>query len=189
MYKLHNYYKVIIVRNPMERLVSAYRNKLEAPLNFTIRKQFPERLKAYILRTYNKKILNAWIDYGNYSIDLHPSFSDFLKFMMKFPLNIYNEHFKPLLELCYPCAVHYDFYLNFKSMEYDVYALMHYLGIPYEYYPSYVSHPEKPTARLLEHYFGSVALAEKVKLFRVFSKELEFYYSLYPEEWGMHKDL
>ena len=173
----------------MERLLSAYRNKLETPLNYTTRKQFPDRLKAYILRKYNSKILNAWIEYGNYSIDLHPSFSDFLQFMVKFPLRFYNEHFKPSLDLCFPCAVHYDYYLNFKSMEYDVYSLIHFLGIPFDYYPSFFAHPEQHTSDFVESYFGGVALAEKVKLFNAFSQELEFYYSLYPEEWGMHKDL
>ena len=61
LYRLKNYYKFAIVRNPLERLLSAYRNKLEPPLNYDIRRNFPDRLKAYILKKYRREDLEAWI--------------------------------------------------------------------------------------------------------------------------------
>lgn len=109
--------------------------------------------------------------------------------MTKFPLHVYNEHFKPTLQLCFPCAVHYDLFLNFKTLEYDVFALMQFLDIPFQYYPESIAHRNAPTGTHLEEYFKGVDVELKVKLFHAFKDELELYYSLYPEEWGMHQDL
>ena len=191
IYKLKNYYKVAIVRNPLERLLSAYRNKLELPLNYAIRRNFPDRLKAYILKKYRREDFEAWIadENAHNTTDIHPSFSEFLQFMTRFPLNLYNEHFKPTLQLCFPCAVHYDLFLNFKMLEYDMFALMQFLDIPFQYYPESIAHKRAPTGSYLQDYFKDVGMELKAKLFRVFRDELEFYYTIYPEEWGMHRNL
>ena len=175
----------------MERLLSAYRNKLEPPLAYSLRRSFPDRLKAYILKKYRRDEFEDWIADGNAhnTTDIHPSFSEFLRFMSRFSLNRYNEHFRPIIELCYPCAVHYDVFLNFKTLEYDVFALMQFLDIPFDYYPESIAHKLTPTENFLADYFKDVDMEIKVKLFRAFRTELEFYYTLYPEEWGMHQDL
>ena len=191
IYKLNNYYKFAIVRNPLERLLSAYRNKLETPLKFSLRRNFPERLKAYILKKFRREEFEDWIadEIAHNTTDIHPNFSEFLKFMTKFSLSRYNEHFKPALQLCFPCAVHYDLFLNFKMLEYDTFALMQFLDIPFEYYPESIAHKSAPTGGYLEKYFKDVDIDMKVKLFHAFRDELEFYYTLHPEEWGMHHDL
>ena len=165
----------------MERLLSAYRNKLETPLNYTLRKKFPDRLKAYILKLYEKDSLVHWIASKNYSRDIHPSFSAFLQFMVRYPMESYNEHFTPFVNLCFPCAINYDVLINLKSMDYDVYAIMKYLGIPESYYPPVAKHV--PTSNLLETYFGSVSDIVKTKIHGVLDQELGFYYRMHPEEW------
>ena len=194
MYKLQHYFKFAIVRNPLERLLSAYKNKLERPFNIgkscdchvvllmqfiimlngfaqihctsiglyrvyvyynshslthththththciylrplhthaqtELRKFFPERLKAFILKLYRREEFEKWIARNNSLEDIHPSFDEFVQFMNSYPLTAYNEHFKPFLELCNPCAVNFDLFLSFKTLEYDVYALLDYLS-------------------------------------------------------------
>ena len=190
LYRLENYFKFAIVRNPMERLVSAYRNKLEVPFDASVRKKFPDRLKAYILSLYDKKRFMNWIANKRFGRDIHPSFVHFLRFMNKFALNTYNEHFTPFLQLCFPCAIDYDVVLNFKSVNYDVYAAMDYLNIHPSLYPQAIAHKTTPTAQYLREYFGKVSdQGIKSKLFERFQMELGFYYALYPEEAGMHLQL
>ena len=184
LYKLNNYFKFAIVRNPMERLVSAYRNKVEMPFNYSNR-HFPDRLKGYILRRFRKLEYQKWLEIGNQSIDIHPTFIEFLRFMLLYPLSYYNEHFKPVLQLCFPCAIHYDFYANFKTQNYDVFAMMDYLGISSSYYPS-VLFKDKPTGDYLREYFQLLPTDFKDQIFQTFRTELEFYYALYPEERNMH---
>ena len=174
----------------MERLLSAYRNKLEQPLNATLRKQFPDRLKAYILSLYDAKRLEDWIAWRNFSVDIHPTFSHFLKFMTQFSLSSYNEHFAPFLQLCYPCAVNYDFVLNFRTLNYDMFALMAYLGIPASYYPEVIGHSTKPTTSFMTQYYQAVPGHIKAGLVDKLQQELDYYYAMYPgEENNMHTNL
>ena len=70
-----------------------------------------------------------------------------------------------------------------------MFAIMQFLDIPFQYYPESIAHRSMPTGNLLTEYFDDVDIGLKVKLFHKFRDELEFYYTLYPEEWGMHQDL
>ena len=179
---------MIIVRNPLEKLLSAYRNKIEPPLNFKNRNAFPDKVKLFILQRFRRGSVQQWLR-RNQSTPLSPTFSEFLLFMSTYPLSEYNEHFMPVLDLCSPCAVHYDFYANFKSLDYDVFAVLDYLNISSAFYPKAISHIQTPTSTYLETYFGKLPWQHKKSLFGVFSQELQFYYSLYPEEEGMHRTL
>ena len=121
--------------------------------------------------------------------NIHPSFSEFVRYMSEYSFDQYNEHFVPILNLCYPCAVRYDFYANFKVLNYDVYAVMGLLNITSSLYPTQVGHPRHPTGEYLTEYYGKVAREIKQRVFDKLAPELEFYYSLYPEEHDMHKSL
>jgi len=169
----------------MERLLSGYRNKLETPYNISSH-HFPDKLKGYILRQFRKVEFWKWVEQGNQSVDIHPTFAEFLQFMLPYPLSYYNEHFKPVLNLCFPCVIHYDFYARFKSQDYDVYALMDYLGIPSAYYPHIILHKDTPIKSYLQEYYWELPAVLKAKLAQAFRTELDFYYALYPEERNMH---
>ncbi len=132
MKRLKSYYKFVIIRNPIERLVSGYKNNLLPPFDIRKKKQFPNQAKAFILNLFDTKRLHDWIAAGNFSQDIHSTFTDFLRFMSKYSLNAYNE---PFMQLCYPCSIHYDVLVNMKTMDYDIFALMEFLGIPSNYYP------------------------------------------------------
>ena len=179
---------MIIVRNPLERLLSAYRNKIEPPLNFENRYSFPDEVKLFILRRFRYGSVWQWRQ-QNQSTPLSPTFGEFLRFMTTYPLSEYNEHFMPVLDLCSPCAVHYDFYANFKSLDYDVFAALDYLNISSAFYPKAISHIHTPTSTYLKTYFGKLPRQQRKSIFGVFSQELQFYYSIYPEEEGVHRTL
>lgn len=66
-----------------------------------------------------------------------------------------NEHYRPVMELCHPCAVHYDVYTNFKYLPEDAFRIMDLLDIPHHYYLNEESHPRKPTSTLLDDFYNS----------------------------------
>ena len=189
LYKIKNYYKFAIIRNPLERLLSAYKNKLEHPFDIKFSGEFPERLKADILNLYDKQQFINWKSSAKNFTDIYPSFVHYLKYMSQFTFTSYNEHFMPFLQLCYPCSIDYDVLLNFKTINYDVYGIMELLGIPTIYYPSVIAHESKPTITYMAEYFSQVPEAVKALLFEKFAQEMAFYYSIYPEEKDMHKKI
>ena len=192
LHKLQNYYKFAIVRNPLERLLSAYRNKLEHPVLYADRKHFPSSLQLFIMSLFRPKQVHSWLESPAEERRisrriLFPSFREFVTYMTLFPLGDYNEHFSPFSEMCDPCAIHYDFYANFKTMDYDLEEVLNYLSIPTSYYPS--DTPKHKTEKFMNEYYKLVPWKEKKALFDAFQNELDLYYSLYPEESNSHKQL
>ena len=186
LYKLQNYYKFTVIRNPLERLLSAYRNKLEHPIVYSDRKHFPTSLQLFIMSLFRPNQIHTWLDFP--ASDIYPSFKEFVTYMKMFPLSDYNEHFSPFSELCHPCAINYDFYANFKRMDHDVRAVLEYLNIPSSYYPS-VSEANNTTKQLMNKYYKLITWRERTALFSTFQNELNLYYALYPEESDTHKQL
>ena len=95
-YMLKNYYKFLIARDPMERLVSAYRNKLEnkpnpsmlsKEVNKKIRKLFDDRHQGY-----NKTKIDAY----------YITFPQFVHHITETPSHELNQHWMPFNYLCRP---------------------------------------------------------------------------------------
>lgn len=183
IYRLTYYYKFAVVRHPLERLLSAYRNKLEHPVRYSGLNQFPDYAKVEMLSHFRaaqyQKWLRSWKTETNTSKipAIFPTFTEFAEYMQVLPFNMYNEHFVPFLDLCHPCSVHYDFYIHFDTMVSDLHVLMDSLSIPTHYYPSAIPAPSH-TSDLMKKYFGQLDSNTKVPLYRRFHNELDFYHAL-----------
>ena len=180
LYRLQTYYKTVIIRKPLVKILSAFIDKLKDPLTYTNHswaRPFPNNIKHYILKLFRGDEVENRISKQEH---LNITFSEYIRYMTMFPLEDYNEHFVPVTNLCYPCAVKYDFYMNFDAMNYDVHALMHYLNIPMQHYPNQVDHIYYSTEDLLQDYFKSVSPEELANLLNTLSEEIDFYSSLYP---------
>ena len=75
-----------------------------------------------------------------------------------------NEHYRPVMELCHPCAVQYDMYTNFKYLPEDAFRVMDLLHIPHHYYLNAESHPRRPTSTLLDDFFNTNITSRLVAL-------------------------
>ncbi|XP_030306940.1 carbohydrate sulfotransferase 14 [Calypte anna] len=104
-YRLKNYYKFIFVRNPMERLLSAYRNK------FGEIKEYQQKYGVEIVRRYRKN--------GGNSAGDDVTFSEFLRYLLDEEVERMNEHWMPIYNLCQPCAVRYDFIGSYERLDAD----------------------------------------------------------------------
>ena len=189
--RLVNYYKYIFVRNPMERIVSAYLNKIAHPLNVSlIKSRFDEAYKAKILKRIKPKEYDKWFK-SDRKKALYPTFAEYVQFLNKENLKGINEHFKPIIHLCHPCAINYNFFGNFKLLSRDADALLHRFRLNSSYYDSksYISHRLYNTSDLVPKYFSKLEPSQKEALFQSYADELDFYYSLYPEEKDSHLNL
>ncbi|XP_044309754.1 carbohydrate sulfotransferase 14 isoform X2 [Varanus komodoensis] len=90
-YRLKHYFKFIFVRDPMERLLSAYRNK------------FGE-IKEYQLK-YGVEIVKRYRKNPGKSTGDDVTFSEFLQYLLDEEVERMNEHWMPIYNLCQPCAV------------------------------------------------------------------------------------
>lgn len=138
-YRLKNYFKFLFVRNPMERLLSAYRNK------FGEIKEYQQKYGVEIVRRYRKN--------GGNSAGDDVTFSEFLRYLLDEEVERMNEHWMPIYNLCQPCAVRYDFIGSYERLNADAdYVLQRVQS------PSFVRFPErqswyKPVTAETLHYY------------------------------------
>ena len=197
---LQDYFKFVLVRNPLERLVSAYRDKIiRLPLSTLEDREFNDLRKSIF--QYNHPVeYEQWAEHvkANGSLDVSLSlrtFGDLVNYFSAEPqkdLIHLNEHFQSVLELCQPCLVRYDYYGNFKSYSDDVEVLMDKVHAPKHLLRSgdYSKNSTKAaTGDVYQSYYKELSLAQKKALLRVLSAELDFYYHLFPEELDCHKEI
>ncbi|OXB56126.1 hypothetical protein ASZ78_011710 [Callipepla squamata] len=138
-YRLKNYYKFIFVRNPAERLLSAYRNK------FGEIKEYQQKYGVEIVRRYRKN--------GGKSAGDDVTFSEFLRYLLDEDVERMNEHWMPIYNLCQPCAVRYDFIGSYERLNEDANHVLEEVQAP-----SFVRFPErqswyKPVTAETLHYY------------------------------------
>ena len=206
LYMVRNYFKFIMVRNPLERLVSAYRNKIEPPLKFCDHDRLHDPLvynlkyvknldyfqvhKRFILSKYHPVMLQKWAQAnGNYSLSV--DFVTYVKWIVDTRDVNLNEHFSSIIFNAAPCRVRYHLYLNFKNYSREVRLLIQKLNTSAEYFVDHNSHgnPQEETRATLPHYYSLLSAELKRRLFARMARDLDFYYHLFPEEQLSHVEL
>nr|XP_033810322.1 carbohydrate sulfotransferase 14 [Geotrypetes seraphini] len=138
-HRLENYFKFIFVRDPMERLLSAYRNK------FGEIKEYQQKYGVEIVKRYRKNP-------GKVKGD-DVTFSEFLHYLLDEDVEKMNEHWMPVYNLCQPCAITYDFIGSYERLREDAnYVLDHIKA------PAFLQFPErqawyKPVTKEMQQYF------------------------------------
>ncbi|XP_013384442.1 carbohydrate sulfotransferase 11 [Lingula anatina] len=107
-FRLKHYLKVIAVRHPFERIVSAYRSKLEGG-----DREFSATYGPAILKYERKKKTEEVIRHYNVS------FAAFARYLTQISVQT-NFHFKAYHEICFPCTVHYDVIARHETISRDV---------------------------------------------------------------------
>lgn len=185
LHRLQTYYKFMIVRNPLERLISAYRDKLESPiLPPKWHNQFPERIKKRILQQYHADEFELWQMSWSFNLfNLSVSFQDFIQYLIDTHWSELNEHFQPQVEVCRPCVVNYDFYGNFRNYSHDSAAIIKKIKANPKYYRDESLHtPMQQTHNYVSQYYSKLEEREKVRLIGSWYDEFAFYCTLYPSD-------
>ena len=144
---MKSYKKFLFVRHPMERLVSAFRDKFKS--NTTDADNF---------RYYHAKRM---MSYFRKQKDVDPfgkgiKFWEFLGYLTKIDPSKLQEHWKPYYHLCHPCAVDYDFIGNFSNLKSDADHILEDIN-----FPKNISFPKfklSKTSQYVEKYLESVPI-------------------------------
>ncbi|XP_011405876.1 PREDICTED: carbohydrate sulfotransferase 14-like [Amphimedon queenslandica] len=178
--RMRSYYKYMPVRDPLERLVSSYLNKISRR---NMRSKFFLNLRQDIIREFrlpsdtNK---NASDDIDS----MVPTFKEFVQYFIEYR-HLMDNHFQPMLDICQPCLVKYDFYPNFHSLSYDMDYILQVFGIPRDFYFNDVrigaSLMPKPAAQFnYSSYYDQIDENIRAKLIEKLKPDMQFYHQLYP---------
>ncbi|XP_041912925.1 carbohydrate sulfotransferase 14 [Alosa sapidissima] len=141
-HRLRHYYKFMFVREPMARLLSAYRNK------FGEIESYQKKYGAEIIRRYRKGRAKD----PNIAGD-DVTFTEFVRYLLDEESERMNEHWMPMYNLCQPCAITYDFIGSYERLEDDAAHVLEKVGAP-----PHLRFPErqswyKPVTKETLHYY------------------------------------
>ena len=99
----------MFVRHPLERLISAYRSKFQTIAKNTeyYRRKYGIKIKSRL----RKESLNSSEPVNDVRFD---EFVSLVVTRLGKPL---DRHWKPMADLCYPCAVRYDFVGRYENLQ------------------------------------------------------------------------
>lgn len=166
-YILHNYYKFMFVRDPFERLLSAYKDK------FT-------RQSDYVSKKYSKKIQWTVRERLGSSASVladkqEIKFSDFILYLIDVNSKggRYNEHWQHYDNLCHPCKIKYDFIGHYETLEEDARFVLHHTGVD-----RFVSFPPvrfTSTKDKLAQYYSKLPRKDLLQLQRIYQRDFEMF--------------
>ncbi|NWV19892.1 CHST9 sulfotransferase, partial [Origma solitaria] len=154
--RLNMYTKFIFVRDPMERLVSAFRDKFEHPNSY----YHPVFGKA-IIKKYRHNADEEALKTGS-----GVKFKEFIQYLLDShrPVGM-DIHWEQVSKLCYPCLINYDFIGKFETLEEDANYFLQLVGAPADLkFPKFKdrhSSDERTSAEVVRQYLKELSKEER----------------------------
>ena len=159
---LKNYFTILFVRDPMERVLSAYRDKF-----LKENKSFHRAFGRRIVKNYRRNATQQALETGS-----DVTFSEFANFVVdshRFP----DEHWSPFDKLCHPCAVKYDFIGHYEELTEDALYLAKKAGIDDRVsFPPF--RPSNTTAKML-HYYSQIPKMKNFQIAKLYESDYEMF--------------
>ncbi|XP_028733614.1 carbohydrate sulfotransferase 8 [Peromyscus leucopus] len=167
VHRLSTYTKMLFVREPFERLVSAFRDKFEHPNSY----YHPVFGKA-ILARYRANASGEALRTGS-----GVQFPEFIQYLLDVhrPVGM-DIHWDHVSRLCSPCLIDYDFVGKFESMEDDANFFLHLIHAPgnltFPRFKDRHSQEARTTSRITHQYFAQLSALQRQRTY-------DFYYMDY----------
>ncbi|XP_068587962.1 carbohydrate sulfotransferase 8-like [Cebidichthys violaceus] len=166
-HRLETYTKVMFVREPLERMVSAYRDKFENPNSY-----YHNLFGKAIISKYRADPSPEALNTGN-----GVTFKEFVQYLLDVhrPAGM-DIHWEQANQLCNPCLIDYDFIGKFENMEEESNFLLRLTGAPPNVkLPSFKDRNPADTrtsVNTTQKYFSQVSTLERQRIY-------DFYYTDY----------
>uniref|UniRef100_A0A182HX83 Carbohydrate sulfotransferase n=1 Tax=Anopheles arabiensis TaxID=7173 RepID=A0A182HX83_ANOAR len=160
---MKNTYSFIVVRNPFERLISAYEERLLGQLH-----PYFKNLSHQIYRRYHD-------DGNHFGI---PSFEDFARFVVEQSRNKKpaDLHWRPINDLCTPCLARYDSILKMETFAQDIEYLTNRTQLHGKIKPVQMNRSRRDRVdRLIEKYFSQLTKQQFDDLYDVYRIDFELF--------------
>ncbi|XP_046872090.1 carbohydrate sulfotransferase 11-like [Hypomesus transpacificus] len=122
-HRLRSYLKFLFVRDPFERLVSAYRNKFTRSYNTAFHKRYGTK----IVRRHRAGARPEALERGD-----DVTFDEFVRYLVDPRTQReepFNEHWERVHSLCHPCLIHYDVVGKYETLDSDSRAVLQLAGV------------------------------------------------------------
>lgn len=174
--KLRTYKKLIFVREPLERLLSAYRNK------------FIEK-SAYFHKRFGRRIVRKFRDGVNKSQEIQGNDVTFLEFVRyitdenTMENEGFNEHWAHYSALCHPCHVQYDLIGKYESIDEDVNFVLKDLKIDelIKFPKRNATYRRTKTGDQLESFYKTIPKDLLGKLWKIYRSDYNLFDYPYPQ--------
>lgn len=167
MHRLETYTKIMFVREPLERMVSAYRDKFKNPNNY-----YHSLFGKPIISKYRVNPSREALTTGS-----GVTFKEFVQYLLDVhrPVGM-DIHWEQVNQLCNPCLIDYDFIGKFENMEEESNFVLRLTGAPPNItLPSFKDRNPTDTrtsTQITQEYFSQVGMLERQRVY-------DFYYMDY----------
>lgn len=116
LFRLKSYFKFIFVREPLHRLLSAFKDKFIGR-----NRNFSKNIRKVIVKALRPKDFDP--DGEN-----NVTFAEFVQFYSN-DIRALNPHWQQYEDLCHPCVINYDFIGHLETLKEDAPLLLKMAGI------------------------------------------------------------
>lgn len=149
----------LIVRDPFERLLSAYRDKIEST-----KQKFYKALRCRIQQKARTKR----------TLDCQPTFPEFVDYLLEERAkgNAPNEHWAPYYSFCSPCQVAFDYVLRFESLpEEEAFLVANVPGLSAVVKPHKVHSSHTDYGAVTRQYFSQLSALKLARLYDIYRND------------------
>ena len=152
-----------IVRHPFERLVSAYRDKFELAKKY-----------AYVYTMYASKILGLKTPTEAERVR-RPTFSEFVDYLLRVPVQQFNDHWVPYWLHCHVCEMEYDIIGKMETIADDMEFIAERSGLAATNISLPWTNRRNSGDKVSLDYFRHLTVDQVMGLYRIYKLDFEMF--------------